>query len=269
MDRAAALAEALASRGGPRLALFEWHQELGSTNDRIKQLARSGAAAWSVVLAERQTQGRGREGRSWQSPPGGLYLSVLLRPGQRPVAMLPLAAGVALAEAVGEFGVVGELKWPNDVLVAGRKLAGILAEASSASGGVEWVALGIGVNVGLDPASLPDELGASSTSLAKETARAVEVGAVAAAVLARLCVWYDALRESPARVVAAWRERALPWWGREVELRVGGDPVYGRLQGVDEEGALVIELGSGERRSLVSGEVSRLRPKSADGPQAR
>jgi BirA family biotin operon repressor/biotin-[acetyl-CoA-carboxylase] ligase len=260
MDRAAALVEALASRGGPRLPSCEWHAAIGSTSDRLKDLARTGAPEWTAVLAERQTGGRGREGRSWQSPPGGLYLSVLLRPRAEPVSLLPLAAGVAVAEALSGFGAACELKWPNDVLASGRKLAGILAEASSGSAGVEWVVLGIGVNVALDLASLPTDLRGGVTSLHAEGARDAAPGAVAGAVLAQLGVWYDALREAPSRVVAAWRERAVPWWNRLVEVRSGASLLRGRLLVVDDEGALVIELPGGERRRLVSGEVSQLRP---------
>jgi biotin-(acetyl-CoA carboxylase) ligase len=98
------------------------------------------------------------------------------------------------------------------------------------------------------------------TSLAAEGASGADPEAVAAAVLARLAVWYDALREAPARVAAAWRERATPWWGSLVEVRSGTALLRGTLVAVDDEGALVIELPGGERRRLVSGEVSRLRP---------
>ena len=185
-DRASELATALVARGGPRLAGIEWPASIDSTSTRLKELARGAAPEWTVVLADTQTGGRGREGRTWVSPCGGLYLSVLLRPRLEKVGLLPLAAGVAVAEAAGEMGVRAELKWPNDVLVSGRKLAGILSEAASGPGGVEWVALGIGVNVSQDPASLPPELRADVTSLALEGARDVTVRAVAAAVLARL-----------------------------------------------------------------------------------
>jgi BirA family biotin operon repressor/biotin-[acetyl-CoA-carboxylase] ligase len=259
MDRAAALVEGLVSRGGPRLPKVEWHEELVSTSDRLKQLARSGAPEWTAILADRQTGGRGRDGRTWQSPAGGLYLSVLLRPSGECARLLPLAAGVAVAEAVAGFGVAGELKWPNDVLASGRKLAGILAEASSGGAGVEWVALGIGVNVALDPERLPEELRGSVTSLSAQGATGTDPGAVAGAVLARLGVWYDALREAPLRVVAAWRERAVPWWGSLVDVRSSAGVLRGRLLALDDDGALVIELSGGETRRLVSGEVSRLR----------
>ncbi len=260
MDPGAALVEALASRGGPRLPSCEWHAAIGSTSDRLKQLARAGAPEWTAVLAERQTGGRGREGRTWESPPGGLYLSVLLRPQKAPASLLPLAAGVAVAEALSAFGVASELKWPNDVLASGRKLAGILAEASSSGAGVEWVVLGIGVNVALDARSLPPDLRGGVTSLHAEGAVGAAPDAVAAAVLVQLALWYDALREAPSRVAAAWRERAIPWWGSLVEVRSGSQLLRGRLAAVDDEGALVIELAGGDRRRLVSGEVSQLRP---------
>ena len=259
MERAGALVQELAARGGPRLPALEWHDELGSTSDRLKDLARAGAPAWTVVVGERQTGGHGREGRTWQSPKGGLYLSVLLRPSSERVSLIPLAAGVAVAEAVLELGVRAELKWPNDVLVSGRKLAGILAEASSSGSGVDWVVLGIGVNVAVELDALPDALRQSATSLAACGARDARPSAVAAAALARLSVWYDALRTEPARVVAAWRAQAVPWWGALVEARTAGGERRGRLAAVDEEGALWLETTAGERIRLVSGEVSRVR----------
>ena len=128
---------------------------IGSTSDRLKELARGGAPEWTVVLADVQTGGRGREGRTWVSPPGGLYLSVLLRPRVEQVG-----AAAARGRCRGGRGggraraCATELKWPNDVLASGRKLAGILAEAASGPAGVEWVVLGIGVNVSLDAAGL-------------------------------------------------------------------------------------------------------------------
>src|SRR4029453_12200030 len=178
--------------------------------------------AGRVGVGERQPGGRGREGRTWQSPKGGLYLSVLLRPASERGSLIPLAAGVAVAEAVLEFGVHAELKWPNDVLVSGRKLAGILAEASSSGSGVEWVVLGIGVNAAGEPDALPAPLRQSATSLAACGARDARPSAVAAAALARLSVWYDALRTEPASVVAAWRAQAGPWGGALVEGRAAG-----------------------------------------------
>src|SRR6266540_629595 len=113
------LRDALRARGLDWPAPIEHHVRLGSTSDRLKEKARKGAPEWAAVLADEQTGGRGRQGRAWASPPGGLYLSVLLRPRFAPASLIPLAAGVAVVEALGEHGVTAELKWPNDVLAGG------------------------------------------------------------------------------------------------------------------------------------------------------
>jgi BirA family biotin operon repressor/biotin-[acetyl-CoA-carboxylase] ligase len=264
MDRAGALVAALAARGGPRLPAAEWPASIVSTNDRLKALARGGAPEWMVVAADEQTGGRGREGRTWVSPPGGLYLSVLLRPRFPGVGLLPLAAGLAVGEAADELGVRTELKWPNDVLASGRKLAGVLSEAASGAAGVEWVVLGIGVNVALDAAGLPAEIRDSVTSLAAEGHGDASVPEVAAAVLARLAVGYDGLRARPGDLVAAWRRRAAPWWGGLVDVRTADGVLRGRLRDVDDDGAIVLDLDGGGKRRLRSGEVTRVRP--APGP---
>ena len=231
------LVEELQARGCSWPAPVEHHDTLSSTSDRLKELARGGAPAWTVVIADEQTAGRGRQGRTWSSPRGGLYLSVLLRPAFASAALLPLAAGVAVAEALGNFGVRAELKWPNDVLVEGRKEAGILAEASSSASALEWVVLGIGVN--LDGRARP--------------------AAVAAAVLLRLTVWYDALEKREASVVAAWRERSVSWWGQPVEVSAGERRLRGLAHGVDERGALLLELEDGAIVSVLAGEARALR----------
>jgi BirA family biotin operon repressor/biotin-[acetyl-CoA-carboxylase] ligase len=165
-----------------------------------------------------------------------------------------------VAEAAEELGVKTELKWPNDVLAAGRKLAGILSEAASGPSGVEWVVLGIGVNVALDPADVPVGLRETVTSLAAEAGNGVTVPGVAVSVLARLGVCYDALRASPGALVAAWRRRAAPWWGGLVDVRTAEGSLRGRLRDVDDEGALVLELDDGEGKRVLSGEVTRVRP---------
>ncbi|MFN8093016.1 MAG: biotin--[acetyl-CoA-carboxylase] ligase [Vicinamibacteria bacterium] len=259
VSRRAELEAAIERRGGPALPAIEWHESVLSTNDRLKALARSGAAEWTVVAADRQSGGRGREGRRWASPAGGLYLSVLLRPRREAASRLPLAAGVAVAEAAQEHGVEAQLKWPNDVLAGGRKLAGILAEAASGADGVEWVVLGIGVNVSLDEGALPEELRGTVATLAGESGRMPATPSVGAAVLSRLAVWYDALGAAPERVVAAWRERAVAWWGERIDVRAGRETLSGRLVGIDDEGGLVLVTDGGQMRRVLSGEVLRVR----------
>ena len=251
-----------------REAGLEWPAEiehaalLPSTNDRLKQRARAGAAPWTVVLADAQTAGRGRQGRRWVSPPGNIYMSVLLRPAPPGArwSVLPLAAGLAVAEALAGEGLEARLKWPNDVMVSDRKIGGILAEATSSADGLEYVVIGIGVNVAVRPPDLPPDVAATVTCAAEELTRAVDPIALAAAVLARLTVWYHALaREGPRAVQAAWRARALPWWGQTVEAMSGERRLRGIARDLDEGGALILELEDGTRAVLHSGEVREVR----------
>src|SRR5262249_34506064 len=236
---------------------------IGSTNDLLKTQARAGAAPWTVVLADAQTAGRRRQGRQWSSPPGNLYLSVLLRPepADGRWSVLPLAAGLAVAEALAAGGTDARLKWPNDVLVGGRKVAGLLAEASSGRDGLDSIVVGIGVNVARCPDDLPADVRASVTCLEEDLARPVDRIEVAAGVLARLTAWYHRLaREGSGPVQSAWRERAVPWWGRTVEARSGTRLLRGIARDIDEGGALVLELEDGTRALLHSGEVHEVRP---------
>lgn len=229
---------------------------LRSTSDHLKRLAQDGAPEWTVVLAERQTAGRGRQGHTWLSPAGSLYLSVLLHPHLGPdvLGLIPLAAGVAVAESIGERGAEARLKWPNDVLIRGRKVAGILAEGSSGSRGPESVVLGIGVNI--TPVEGSRE-GVAATSLATEGAL-VDRAVLAASVLARLRVCYHAL-DQPRRVLEQWRALSVPWWGRGVEVTSGAARLRGIARGVDDRGALLLEMPDGATKAVVSGEARELR----------
>jgi BirA family biotin operon repressor/biotin-[acetyl-CoA-carboxylase] ligase len=255
------LGEALREGGRSWPAPVEHHSHLSSTSDRLKELARGGAPEWTVVLADEQAAGRGRQGRAWASPRGGLYLSVLLRPTLAQAALVPLAAGVAVAEALGELGTRAELKWPNDVLVDGRKVAGILAEASSSGSAIDWVVLGIGVN--LDTEALPADVRRDAAAVAPNTAASPTT--LAAAVLRRLTVWYDALEKRQASVVAAWRERSVPWWGQPVEVGAGDRILKGLARGVDERGALLLELEDGAVATVLAGDARALRLVSHSG----
>jgi BirA family biotin operon repressor/biotin-[acetyl-CoA-carboxylase] ligase len=232
-----------------------------STNDELKLRARGGAAEWSVLLADRQTRGKGRQGRAWASPAGNLHLSLLLRPSLTPEAwgVLPLAAGVAVREALSGLGVAADLKWPNDVLARGRKLAGILVEATSGADGFESAVVGIGVNV----AEAPAGLGSEATSLSAEGAERCDAVQAAAAVLARLSVCYHALaRDGPPAILPRWRDGAARWLGSPVEVQVAGSLVRGLALDVDERGALLVQDPSGRVLSILAGDARSFRPNA-------
>jgi BirA family biotin operon repressor/biotin-[acetyl-CoA-carboxylase] ligase len=166
---------------------------------------------------------------------------------------------VAVREALHGQGAAARLKWPNDVLVGERKLAGILAEASSGALGVEWVVVGLGLNV--DP-EMPLPEGA--TSLRELSGGPIEVAVVAAAVLRQLRSEYlRAAAGQVAQVLAAWRQASVDWWGRAVVARAGEREIRGLALGIDDDGALLLQLADGSQRRVLAGEVTRVRPAEA------
>jgi BirA family transcriptional regulator, biotin operon repressor / biotin---[acetyl-CoA-carboxylase] ligase len=231
--------------GHPRLH----HRLTDSTNARARELALAGAPDGTIVTATEQNAGRGRQGRTWTAPPGrALLLSAIVRDLSKRDALLPLAVPVAVAEACDAFVAArSDIKWPNDVWVGGRKLAGILLEGRPQEG---WAVLGVGLNVGTQGDEFPDELRDTATSLAIEGGSDPGVEPVLAAVLEALDEW---LRRSTRDILAAWRQRdALA--GREVRWN-GGE---GIAAGLDDSGALLVETDGG-RVALDAGEVHLLR----------
>ena len=264
-DVAAAL-ERVRPRLGPFGSRVLYFSIVGSTNDVASELAAAGGAHGTVVLADSQTAGRGRRGRSWFSPPGsGLYVSVVLEPSQASAArnqamgLLTLAAGVAIAEGIEiASGVRVAIKWPNDLLVGRRKLGGILAEGvvATRSHAVSSVVLGYGVNVG--SVAYPSELVARATSLEAELGRRADRAAVFAETLAALANRYRDLAAGRFdAILAAWAERAPASRGARVTWETPSGPQAGITAGVDERGALLVRVGSRVER-LVAGEVTWL-----------
>lgn len=229
----------------------------GSTNDEAAAWARQGAPAGALVLAEAQERGRGRLGRSWYSPPGeSLYLSVVLRPplSLEKLPPLTLAAGVAVAEAVAGCGVATELKWPNDVLAGGRKLAGILAETSCVGGRLEHLIMGIGVN--LNAARFPPDLERGATSLRLERGgAAVDRNQFTAELCLRLEAWHDRfVAHGAAEVARAWRAHARSF-GRSLTVISGSQTVSGVAEALTDEGALLLRADDGSVVTVNAGEI--------------
>ena len=228
--------------GSPRVH----HRRTDSTNERAKQLALAGASHGTLVTADEQTAGRGRQGRSWLAPPGqALLCSLLLRDLGAAQAHLPLAAALAVCDACEASAPVScMIKWPNDVWIEGRKVAGILIEGRPQEG---WAVLGIGLNVSTRADEFPGDLREIATSL---RVAAGDAAPSRAELLARLLeALEERIAQPPSRVVANWRERdAL--LGRTVRWQ-GGE---GTARGIDEGGSLVVETDAG-RVSLDAGEV--------------
>jgi len=219
-------------------------EETGSTNDDAKDLAERGAPAGAAVLARRQTRGRGRAGRSFLSPEGGLYLSVVLRPKLPPGewGLVPLMTGVVVAGELRRDGFDARVKWPNDVLVAGKKAGGILVE--SRWGESPYAVVGIGMNLDRVP-DVPDATALAAHG-APPAARALAERLVAALV-ERTTRWE---REGRAPLLAEVRANC-----DTIGRRVGWADGEGVAVDVDGDGALVVELEGGERRRIVAGDV--------------
>jgi BirA family biotin operon repressor/biotin-[acetyl-CoA-carboxylase] ligase len=229
---------------------------VGSTNDEARRLAAAGAEDGTLVWAREQSSGRGRRGRVWASPAGNLYLSLVLRPDCAPgeAAQLSFVAALAVGATCG--GLVPPLvdlhyKWPNDVLLGGRKVSGILLESESdPAGRLAWLVLGVGINV----AGAPEGTEFPATSLRDEGAGDLPVEPVLEAFARHFLAWTDRwLADGFAPVRAGWKRRA---WrlGEEIRARLSNEELRGRFDDLDETGALVLETAAGRRR-VTAGEV--------------
>jgi BirA family transcriptional regulator, biotin operon repressor / biotin---[acetyl-CoA-carboxylase] ligase len=233
-----------------------------STNDRALELVRDGAPAGTVVIAEEQTAGRGRQGRAWSAPRGrALTLSVVVKTTRAALELLPLAVPVAVSEACEDAArVASRIKWPNDVWIDTRKVAGILIEARPQEG---WAVVGIGLNVDTPPEELGPELSGSATSLRIAIDAPVDRDRVLDALLARLASRLADIEASGAQAVLDdYRERDV-LMGNRISWEERGATRRGDARGIDERGNLVVFTDSGERLALDSGEVHLGSPESA------
>ena len=233
---------------------LEYRAALGSTQDLARELAQAVAAEGTVVLAGRQTAGRGRLGRLWISPGGGLYLTVVLRPPAEHLKALVIIAGLAVARAVEQLaGLQTSLKWPNDVLVAGRKVAGILSESELVEQRVSYALVGIGVNVNVDMDAYP-EMAPLATSVMTELGREVSREALAAGILNEFEALYLAAQAGEP-IDREWRAR-LSMLGKQVQVRFGDQVEEGLAEDVDGDGNLILRRADGSRATIAAGDVT-------------
>ncbi|MEW5994812.1 MAG: biotin--[acetyl-CoA-carboxylase] ligase [Candidatus Zixiibacteriota bacterium] len=232
----------------------------GSTNDVARDLAEKGAPEGTIVIAESQTRGRGRLGRTWHSPPGtGLYFSIVLRPSLDPsdLPKITLLAGVAVAEAIEETtGLHPLIKWPNDLLLAGKKVAGILTELY---GDITspYVILGIGINVHTRREEFLPELQETATSLDMAGGQNISRANLLQAILTHLGRWYESFKKGAFQpILDAWRKRCVII-GARVRILSGEKELEGTVVDMDVAGALLLRDQAGQIQRILSGEVIR------------
>ena len=235
--------------------------EVESTNVSLHAIARAGGAEGTVVVAESQTHGRGRHGQAWFSPAGvNLYASVLFRPSflPRDAASFSFVASLAVYDALRELGGEPGIKWPNDVILDRKKVAGTLVECATRGHEIDFLILGVGVNLNVDPAVLRaalDGSGFAATSVSHVLGRTIDRNAFTASYLNHLGRWVSRHRASgPEAILAAWRDRDI-LIGRRVQIRAPSGAFEGRARAVDAEGRLLVEDFLGKRHTVISEEV--------------
>jgi BirA family biotin operon repressor/biotin-[acetyl-CoA-carboxylase] ligase len=236
-----------------------FQETVGSTNTLAKDMAAHGAAEGTIVIAEEQTAGRGRMGRSWISPGhSNLYLSLLLRPPVPPDEVFVLTMVLALATIDGVEAVSGlgpMIKWPNDLYVAGRKLGGILTEFFVRDGAVEYVVLGLGLNVNWNPREEREVL-YPATSILKETGKRISRNDLLVEILRPFDDYYRRVQAGKsAEFYERWNERSM-LLRRPVEIKTADGSVFGKALRIDHKGALIIEDDEGKEQTIFSGDVS-------------
>jgi BirA family transcriptional regulator, biotin operon repressor / biotin---[acetyl-CoA-carboxylase] ligase len=250
------LAQGLKTKSfGKDIRLFP---EVVSTNTLAMEAASQGAREGTVIIAETQTGGKGRLGRTWISPRGNLYLSVILRP-QIPTHKAPLitlVGAVAVASAIRKLcSVQASIKWPNDILISGKKVAGLLTEMSAEPDRIRHIALGIGVDVNMELQELPPEVRMNTTTLAAEAGATIDRKLLMQQILRDLEHWYRIFLTSEAEVLKEWEQLNMTI-NRRVTVSGMGEVFEGMAEGIDHEGRLMVALDDGAIRIVAAGDVT-------------
>lgn len=237
-----------------------YRESVNSTNELAKELARKGAVQGTVVIAEEQTGGKGRMGREWYSPSReGLWFSVILRPEISPAdaGKLTLVSAVGVAETIRELtGIPAGIKWPNDVLINNRKVCGILVEMSAEIDKINYLVIGIGVNVSLDAAKIPRELGSVAVSLEEQQKLRVTRAQLLAALLNKLDSLYEEfLAGRFPDILKSWKEMSVSL-NRWVRVVSGNEVEEGVAFDLDDDGALILMKKDGAVKRILSGDVN-------------
>ncbi len=240
---------------------IEYFRVIDSTNRLAKELALEGSPEGTMVVAEEQTKGRGRLDHKWISPRGGIWLSLILRPALLPyqASLLTILAALAVVQAVKEVtGLTAKIKWPNDLLVNEKKLAGILTEMNAEIDLINFVVIGIGINVNVRTDNFSEELAGITVSLMEKMGKEVLRPLLLGVILNRIEILYNrAQSEGFGEIIREWKEHGLTL-GRRVKVNTPNGVVVGECVGINENGALMIETDQKKVISIMSGDVSLL-----------
>ncbi|MEM2991122.1 MAG: biotin--[acetyl-CoA-carboxylase] ligase, partial [Halobacteria archaeon] len=236
---------------------LNYFQSVSSTNEVARELAEKGAGEGLVVLAESQTMGRGRLGRTWASPQGGIWLSIILRPNLPPsnAHLLSLAAGVGAADAINKLGLEAKLKWPNDVMIRDKKVCGILLELAAEVEAINYAILGVGINANNE---LPVEIQKTATTLKKELGREVERAKFVQELLLELEKKYFLFKRDPSVILNRWRALSNIL-GEKVQVKTLNENFIGIARDISSDGSLIIEIEDGSIKQVMAGDCINLR----------
>lgn len=243
---------------------IHYFSEVASTNDLAKEMAAIGAREGTVILAETQTRGKGRFGREWFSPRGGIWLSTILRPklSAKDIPKLTLTTSLAVAKTINQlFNLKTEVKWPNDVLINAKKVCGILTEANTREDTTNFVVIGIGINANIELKSLPKQIRENATSLKHELKKEIDREQFLRVLLENMEHYYVMLAEGKFNSVLKEWKSLCGFLNSYVEVTSGKEKIEGWAIDVDENGALIIRLQDGTLRKVLSGDVSLARSK--------
>lgn len=239
---------------------IKYFKETESTNIIAHKIAAS-VNEGTLVIAESQTAGRGRLGRKWISPEGGIWLSIILKPRIQPLhaPQITFLAGVSVARTIRSLGLPAKIKWPNDILINGKKVCGVLTEIRAEADLIDYLIIGIGIDANVDTESFPDDIRDSSTSLKKEKGEKID----RAGFVRKLLEEFDELylkfqKEGFKPILEEWRNMSATI-GEWVKITTQAHTIYGEATGVDNEGALILETAEGHLEKIVAGSCEHLR----------
>ena len=239
--------------------------EVNSTTEKAIELA-DNAAEGTVIIAEKQKKGMGRFGREWFSPEGGVYVSVILKPKISPTnaPKITLIAGIAVAKVIRRLGLDAKIKWPNDVLIHGKKVCGILTNVITRDDKVDFAVVGIGINANVDISTFPKELHESATSLKEELKNEVSMEKIIKDLLYELEINYESLKEGKfAHLLNEWKKLS-DTIGKKVKIKIETEVIEGNAVGINKDGTLILKLEDGSLRKIIAGECIHLRLECFD-----